>query len=198
MDSFLPIAVLIEVRLRALGINRAALVQRLGYANIAKGLRNLENLCHGDLDRYPDLVRALAGALDIPEEEVARAIRESRAALEGAARTDKEAQEALYRRNFRPHAVILTERSRPSPIFAAALLGVDKLLRLEVDISLPRHTWLQQAVDMLPEQVPTFGKPVGVAMNYSPDMAVELDLQTMDVKTLSAAVRLPHASLVMR
>jgi len=32
---------------------------------------------------------------------------------------------------FRPHAIIVTERSIPSPIFVAALIGVEKILRID-------------------------------------------------------------------
>lgn len=36
---------------------------------------------------------------------------------------------------FRPHAIIATDRSVPSPIFVAALIGVEKILRIDFDTS---------------------------------------------------------------
>jgi hypothetical protein len=38
---------------------------------------------------------------------------------------------------FRPHAIIATDRFVPSPIFVAALIGVEKILRIDFDTSHP-------------------------------------------------------------
>jgi hypothetical protein len=35
--------------------------------------------------------------------------------------------------NVRPHGIILTEKTVPSPIFVAAMIGVEKLLRIDLD-----------------------------------------------------------------
>lgn len=195
MTSLLPIAVLIERRSRMLGLKRTALVRRLGYRNIAKGLRSLEAVCSGGLARYPDLLRALPGALNMSDREVYEVASDTEVALQAAsAKKDKEG-EALYRRTFRPHAIILTERSLPAQIFVVALLGAERLLRIDVDLSAPRDTWLPQAVAAMPERVPGFTKPVGIVMNYSPDEAVQYDLITKTATPLTAAKRIGHAHL---
>jgi hypothetical protein len=78
---------------------------------------------------------------------------------------------------FRPHAIIATDRSVPSPIFVAALVGVEKILQIDFDTSLPKETYVQRALAKLPEQTIAFGRPVGVTINYAPDRAVRYDLK---------------------
>ena len=68
---------------------------------------------------------------------------------------------------FRPHAIIATDRSVPSPIFVAALIGVERILRIELDTSLPEQTYVQQALAKLPAQTIAFGRPIGVTVNYA-------------------------------
>ena len=53
--------------------------------------------------------------------------------------------EAEWRAAFQPHAIIATERSVPSPIFVAALIGVEKILRIDFDTSLPEETYVYQS-----------------------------------------------------
>jgi len=42
-----------------------------------------------------------------------------------AEKQEAEARDKIWRENFRPHAIILTERTVPSPIFVAAIIGVE-------------------------------------------------------------------------
>jgi|SRR5690625_793792 len=192
MTSALPIAALIEQRSSTLGLTRAALIQRLGYRNIAKGLRSLECLCNGDLDRYPDLMRALPSALCVSDEEVSNAAIDTSAALQAVHETKMKEDDASYRRTFQPHAVVL---ARPAQIFVIALLDTEHLLRIDVDLSTPSDTWLPQAVAAMPERVLGFNKPDGVVMNYSPDEAVYFDLATRSTTQLPTAKRIGRASL---
>ena len=74
---------------------------------------------------------------------------------------------------FPTHAIIATDRSVPSPIFLAALVGVEKILRIDFDTSLPEATFVQQALAKLPEQTIAFGRPTGATVNYAPDRAVK-------------------------
>ena len=96
---------------------------------------------------------------------------------------------------FRPHAIIATDRSVPSPIFVAALIGVEKILRIDFDTSLPEETFVQQALAKLPEQTIAFGRPIGVTVNYAPDRAVRYDLKGDPIETLAEAIRCGKAYL---
>ena len=98
---------------------------------------------------------------------------------------------------FRPHAIIVTERSIPSPIFVAALIGVEKIFRIDFDTSLPEETYVHQALAQLPEQTIGFGRPIGVTINYAPDRAVRYDLKGDPVEILTEAVRCEKAYLTI-
>jgi hypothetical protein len=98
---------------------------------------------------------------------------------------------------FRPHAIIATDRSVPSPIFVAALIGVEKILRIDFDTSLPEESYVQQALAQLPEQTIAFGRPIGVTVNYAPDRAVRYDLWGDAIETLTAAVQCGRAFLTV-
>jgi hypothetical protein len=76
--------------------------------------------------------------------------------------------EAEWRAAFQPHAIIATDRSVPSPIFVAALIGVEKILRIDFDTWLPEESYVHQALAQLPEQTIAFGRPIGVTVNYAP------------------------------
>jgi hypothetical protein len=95
--------------------------------------------------------------------------------------------------NFRPHAIIATERTVPSQIWLAGLLGVEKILRRDFDISRPEETYVTQALAQIAEHTPCFGLPVGV--NYAQDRAIRYDLKGNVVEVLSKAVRCGKASI---
>jgi hypothetical protein len=46
----------------------------------------------------------------------------------------------------KPHAIILTERKVPEPIFIAAMIGVDKLLRIDFDLNQGTIIFANQAI----------------------------------------------------
>ena len=50
MKSDLAIATLIRSRMTELGLSRGEFVKRLGYKNIAKGIRRIDALCGGDIE----------------------------------------------------------------------------------------------------------------------------------------------------
>jgi len=110
---------------------------------------------------------------------------------------------------FTPHAIIVTERTVPSPIWAAAVIGVDRLLRLELDVSLPPSTFVRQAMNGLRDRLlefseesggsttslPAFGRVVGFVINYFADRAVRHDLDGSVVEVLSGAYQVGEATL---
>jgi hypothetical protein len=70
--------------------------------------------------------------------------------MEDTKRQFQDTEEAAYRSSFVPHAIILTERKVPQPIFIAAVLGVDRLLRVDFDLTKDPATFVEQALPTLP------------------------------------------------
>ena len=128
----LPIGLLIINRLRVLDLPRGHFLRRAGYKNVAKGLRRLDELLAGELVRTRDLIRTLPAALDVPPEVVEHAIEETRRQTAAAG----QARQMVWRAAFRPHAIILTERTVPQPFFVAAFIGIERLLRIDFDLAL--------------------------------------------------------------
>jgi len=194
-DQQLPIQTLVRTRCEDLGLRPVELVRRCGYQNIAKGLRRLEQLCQGNFGGCATLIRILPAALNIPAESVTEAV-------ESTQRQIHEAKEAAWRAAFVPHAVIMTERSFPQPLHIACILGIERLRRVDFDLSESPVTYIEQALDGVRkklagwkwDQIPTFGKPVGVIVNYSPDRAVRIDLEGNPIEMMDRAFRLGEAS----
>jgi len=192
----LPIEALVSSRCEELGLRPVELVRRCGYKNISKGLRRLEQLRQGDFSSSATLIRTLPSALDVPAEEV-------RKAVEDTQRQIHEAEEAAWRASFIPHAIILTERERPTQLFVAAFIGIERLRRVDFDLEQGPVSYIQQALDGLREklarwksdQIPTFGRPESVVVNYSPDHAVRFDLDGNAIEALDRAYRIGEASL---
>jgi hypothetical protein len=104
-----------------------------------------------------------------------------------AEKQEAEARDQIWRENFCPHAVIVTERTVPSPIFVAAMIGVEKLLRIDLDATQGPVSFVRQVLDCLPEEVPAFGN--GFVINYSPDQAVRFDSNGQPIAILDKAIR---------
>jgi len=85
----------------------------------------------------------------------------------------------------------------PSPIFVAALIGVEKILRIDFDTSLPEETFVHQALAQIPEQTIAFGRPIGVTVNYAPDRAIRYDLEGNPIETLTEAIRCGKAFITV-
>jgi hypothetical protein len=194
-QSNLPIALLIRNRMQSLGITSGQLAARCGYVNIGKGLRRLDNLCKADWSGNEYLIQSLPHALEITPEELEASIAETQRSIE-------EAAEAAYRAAFVPHAIILTERKRPSSIMTAIWLGVT--LRLPLDEQAGIVTFPAQAIKGIEQQlekynsrgeIPTLGKPTGFIVNYSPDKAVQFDLTGNPLSAFDRSHRSGEASL---
>ena len=106
-------------------------------------------------------------------------------------------EELEWRAAFRPHAIIATERSVPSPIFVAALIGVEKIRRIDFDTSLPEETFVRQALAKTPAHTIAFGRPIGVTVNYAPDRAVRYDLRGNPIEIRAEAIRCGKAYLTV-
>jgi hypothetical protein len=173
MKSDLAIATLIRSRMTELGLSRGEFAKRLGYKNVAKGIRRIDALCEGDIEGTKQYLDTLPQALETSAETVQLALDQTVRELELAEKQEAEARDKIWRENFCPHAIILTERTVPSTIFVAAIIGVEKLLRIDLDATQGPVSFARQALDRLPEGVSAFGKPIGFPpINQSPRQAV--------------------------
>ena len=189
MKSDLAIAALIRSRLTELGLSRGEFAKRLGYKNIAKGIRRIDDLCEGNIEGTKQFMEVLPQALETSAEIVTLALDQMVREIELAEQQKAEARDKIWRENFRPHAIILTQRTVPSPIFVAAIIGVEKLLRIDLDATQGPVSFVRQVLDRPPEWVPAFGKPIGFVINYSPDRAVRFDSNGQPIAILDKAVR---------
>jgi hypothetical protein len=147
MKSNLAIATLIRSRMTELGLSRGEFAKRLGYKNIAKGIRRIDGLCEGDVEGTKQFLDVLPRALEISAETVKHALDQTLRELELAEKQEAETRDKIWRENFRPHAIILTERTVPSPIFVAAIIGVEKLLRIDLDATRGPVSFVRQVLD---------------------------------------------------
>ena len=187
-DQQLPITTLILSRSKELGINRTELIRRSGYTNTSKGLRHLDQLLEGQFQSTRGLIKVLPSALEVPADVVEQVVQDTK-------RQIADAEEAAWRASFVPHAIILTERKIPQPIHVAAILGVDRLLRVDFDLTAGQDSFLGQTLKGIGQKldwtrrIPAFGKPTGIVVNYTPDHAVEFDLQGKPVMVHGHAYR---------
>jgi hypothetical protein len=112
-----PAATLIRSRCLELGLNEAHLVRLAGYKNEAKGIRRLNSLIAGDLETTRWLIQKLPAALNLSTDVISGVIEQTRQQIASMKRCEAEQAGMEWRENFQPHAIILTERTRPEPIF---------------------------------------------------------------------------------
>jgi hypothetical protein len=137
--------------------SRGEFAKRLGYKNIAKGIRRIDVLCAGDIEGTKQCLDALPQALETSADTVKRALDQTVRELEFA-----EARDKIWRENFRPHVIILTESTVPSPIFVAAIIGVEKLLRIDLDATQGPVSFVRQVLNRLPEESPRLANLLGL------------------------------------
>ena len=194
----LPIQKLISDRCQVLGLKRADFIRRCGFKNEAKGYRRLDALLAGDFNSSRGLIAGLPAALEIPAYVVMKAIEESKTQISAV-------KDFQWRSEFKPHAIILTERKVPEPIFIAAMIGVERLLRIDFDLNQGSLTFVQQAIEgvrcKLSEwnglALPAFGRPIGFVVNYSPDRAVKFDMTGKADETFPKAYCIGQALLLI-
>ena len=95
--------------------------------------------------------------------------------------------EAAWRRDFRPHAVILTERDRPVMLAAMMFTGDQRFVFFEKGAD--PATLGEQTRQALPDEVPLFGEPQGYIVSDSPDHAVRYDLDGKKIEEYPQAFR---------
>lgn len=198
MARTLPIAELIGNRLQELHIRRGEIPGRAGRKNSAKILRQLDGLINGDIGSGRGLVEVLPQILDLPAAVVETAISDTKRVLTDDA-------EAEYRTRFVPHAIILTELERPTQISLAAIIGVDRLLRIDLDREADESTYVRQTLEGIDArlkqwenfrgEIPFMGMPIGFIINFTPDSATRYDMNGGRLEELPRAKRLGQATL---
>jgi hypothetical protein len=189
-EATLAIQVLIEGRSLELGLSRSGLVQRCGYKNITKGIRRLDELYAGDLQRTTSLLSGLGIALELSPDVVHRALNETHRQLEERVSRAAAEAEAAWRATFKPHGILLGTDTRPSQLlFFAITGGAERWLKIPLDLSQPPVTYAEQALAVVRKTpfVKFFGRTTGFIVNYTPDHAVCFDCEGRPVETLTRA-----------
>jgi hypothetical protein len=108
---------------------------------------------------------------------------------------------------FKPHAIIVVERTVPEPIFVAAVMGPDRILRVDFNYSGGQDSWALRALKGVQQKLaefggtgvlPAFGRATGFVVNYSPDFAVRFSLDGTPQEVFGAAYRIGQVSLVLK
>ena len=201
----LAIATLVTTRCRELGLSKARLVRLAGYQNEAKGLRRLDALLAGDTEPAHVPIQALPIALDLPARTVSAAIEETQQQLAAMKRQASQQAEAEWRAAFRPHAIILTERTIPQPLFIGAIIGVGRLLRIDFGRNENPVQFVKLALDGVKRRLakwrgalPGYGRVTGIIVNYTPNFAVRSDLDGRPLETFDTAYRVGQVQLFLK
>jgi hypothetical protein len=196
---------LIKSRCDELSLNKARVVRLVGYENEAKGIRRLDALMAGDLETTRTLIHGLSAALDLPDEVVHHAVQETRQQLDDRKRRQWEAEEIEWRASFRPHAILLTERTVPSPMFVAAVISVERILRVNFHANAKPISFVKLALDGVKQKtakwgnaLPGFGRPIGIVVNYAPDNSVRFDLDGKPREIFCEAYRVGHVHILTK
>ncbi|GJE44388.1 hypothetical protein [Methylobacterium soli] len=215
MSGYTPLADLIQKRMRELGLTEEALGRRLGYTNSAKAAGRVHALCNGlplsaksrfALWRLPEALEVPAAVVLLAVADTERLFAQWELEAEEERRLAREAEEAAWRASFHPHAVIQTEHTVPTQItFCGLTGGAGRWLMIPFDLSRPPLTYVQQAVDALPEKsmartgggraVMFFGRALGLIINYTPDAALRCDLDGEPLEVLAKVYRPGEVSL---
>ena len=176
-----------------------------GYKNEAKGIRRLNSLVAGDLETTRRLIQGLPAALNLPTNVISGVIEQTRQQIAAMKRRRAEQAGMEWRDNFQPHAVILTERTRPEPIFVAAIIGAERLLRVDFGLDGERESYVKKSLEGVERRlakwngtIPAFGRPTGLIVNYAPNFAVRFDLRGTPQEIFGEAYRIGQAYLLLK
>jgi hypothetical protein len=192
MFDHYPIHHLIENQAKRLRLRRNELARRCGFKNLAKGLRRIDGVCHGDLDSpgAKMVLDNLAAALEVDQVEVEEAIAATAEIIAEANRLAEAKRDAAWRKSFKPHAYLVGSQNRPSQItFYGITGGAERWLKIPLDLSQPPVTYALQAHEFVAKTpfVPYHGRTTGFIVNYTPDSAVRFDLDGSPVEHFKKA-----------
>lgn len=119
-----PISKLITDSLKANHIRLPALVKKLGYTNINRGIRRLNGLLDkGNVNE--SILNKIIIELGIDPEEARIAVEETRLMKKQERMEIRQSKEQREREHFRPHIYALSAAQRPFSICAYAMFGGD-------------------------------------------------------------------------
>ena len=104
------------------GIRKSELAKRLGYKNIAKGCRRIDEFLV-NLELHVNVIDNLTEALDVPETVLREKIEETFQELE----SERLRQEEIDRMNFIPFLFCHTRLRVPSQIVICGMIGADRM-----------------------------------------------------------------------
>jgi hypothetical protein len=142
-----------------LELSKARLGRLAGYKNETKGIGRLDSLIAGDLETTRRLIQGLPAALNLPTDVISGVVEQARQQIAATKRRQAEQVEMKWRDNFQPHAVILTERTRPEPIFVAAIVGSKRLLRIDFDLNGERD-YINKALEAVQRRLAKWRKEI--------------------------------------
>jgi hypothetical protein len=194
MFDHYPIHALIENRQKQLGLGRNELGRRCGFKNLAKALRRINGVCHGDLGSpgAKMVLDNLAVALEVDKDVVEKTIRSTAEIIAKTERHGETAWDAAWRASFKPHAYLVGSENRPSQITIYGVTGgPERWLKIPLDLSQPPVTYAVQAHEFVAKtpSVPFFGPTTGFVVNYTPDSAVSFDLDGNPIEHFDRAYR---------
>jgi len=189
MSQSSPLEAFIKRRMVDLHLTRGQLARRIG-TNANKVLRQLDSLIQSQNPRNVEFINRLANAIEVPNESVMTLV-------EAQHRNNTEMAEAAYRAQFKPHGIWKTQLDRPSSISMAAWINAPARLLIPFPPELQPSEYIGYCQETAPKGVPLYGFVTGFTVNYTPDHAVEFNLEGMALRTLDNAPRVPIAGLCL-
>jgi hypothetical protein len=179
----------IKRRLETTRLKPLQVAELMGYRNINRGVERFNNLLCRDPLQDPQLLHNALLALGATTEEIFELIENEKTRREKL--RAREIAEAA--RNFQPHAVYLTERRVPSPIFIAAMSRSFPKRRFDFAENEKPINFPLVAHQNMPEQIIAFGSVTGFVVNYTPRLSLEFDRDGNPVAIRDKAQDVGHA-----
>lgn len=95
----------------------------------------------------------------------------------------EKAKDEWWRKNFKPHAVVICARKIPSSIVIYGMIGGERQRIIDFPERgvfrgrrLSPENYSDYVRENLPEEIPLMGKTIGYVVNYSFDYSIEYDL----------------------
>jgi hypothetical protein len=107
------------------GIKKSEFVKKLGYTNLSKGCRNLQDFLEGDLSLH-FIITHLHLAMEVDKAVIAKAMQVTEEEIEQERLQEREKRRAC----FKPILYVYTERRIPSWILACAMCGFHRFKRI--------------------------------------------------------------------